>query len=184
LYYYVNGCPSSNVGWDSEFPISALSFYSVENISDTTIDKTRISYFDIFDENGEYTSPDFTIIKGLNKVNIILKGGQSRSFVFDALETMSGIIELSSFLEVTIFPVPIRDNTFSINFQATATLDFTYELFDFTGTRLHKMDYSIIKDHNEDHVISSNTTIPAGILLNKLTFIDGSSISITTLKEN
>ena len=181
LYYYTNDCPDPTPPplYD---PMAALSIYEVENVSDPTIPKIIIRGDQLFDSNGEFTSPALSIDKGLNIINIILKGGANRRFVFENLNPISGELALSNFLDVTIFPVPIHGNSFTINFNASASLDFTYELFDFAGNRLEGIDYSISKDHNENHVISPSVEIPSGILLNKFTFEDGSSFSVTVLK--
>ena len=72
---------------------------------------------------------------------------------------------------------------FIMNIQSGATLDFTFEMFDFQGELLHSTKYSVKQGHNEDHKVISQKPIPRGLLLNRFTFEDGSVLSITTTKD-
>ena len=126
-----------------------------------------------FDENGVFTAPEFTIEKGLNKLLVILKDGTEKYIVYDATETTESDYQLSDFLDVVIYPVPIQGDDFKMNIQCGATLDFSYELFDFQGYLLHSTKYSVKQGHNEDHKVRSDKPVPRGLLLNKFTFSDG-----------
>jgi hypothetical protein len=63
------------------------------------------------------------------------------------------------------------------------TLDFTYELFDFKGNLLHSTKYAVKQGHDEAHLVRSEKPIPRGLVLNRFSFSDGSSFSVTTTKE-
>ena len=184
IFYYTSDCPDGP--GDPPFPepdvLSGLSFMIIENISDPMSPYIEISGDDLFDENGVFTPPSITVEKGLNKITVIEKGGKTNYLVFETLETFESDYVLSNFLSVNIFPVPLVEDDFKMNIQSGATMDFTYELFDFNGNLLHKINYSVKQGHNEDHKVRSDKPIPRGLLLNRFTFKDGSSLSITTTK--
>ncbi|RLD26521.1 MAG: hypothetical protein DRI54_02685 [Bacteroidetes bacterium] len=176
-HFFVYGCESS-----APDALDGLSFMIIDNISNPMSPNIEITGDEFFDDNGEFTPPTFTIEKGLNRMEVIMKGGKSRYIVFESKETIVSEYLLSDLLAVNIFPVPVIGDEFKMNIQSGATLDFTYELFDFNGNLLHKIDYSVKQGHNEDHKVRSDKPIPRGLLLNRFTFKDGSTKSITTSK--
>lgn len=133
LYYYVNECDDGGFTNPIPNPWEELSMIAVKNISDPSISRSMVSHNDIFDDNGNFIPPNFPVNIGLNKVDIIFKGGINRSFVFEATEPIINNWALSNLLDVSIFPVPIQNNSFTINLVANANMEVTYELFDFNG---------------------------------------------------
>jgi len=170
------GTPDSDP-WDD------ISFMTIESISDPGNPMTELEGEDMFNEFGVFTPPPMIIEEGLNRMLVILKGGKSRYVVFESDRTTQSDYSLSNFLDVNIYPVPLQGDEFKINLQASATLDFTYELFDFKGNLVHRTKYDIKQGHNEAHLVRTEKPIPRGLVLNRFSFSDGSSFSVTTTKE-
>lgn len=183
LDYWSNDCVPHipYVTFDFIYPFHSVSYIFVENVSNSEIPNVKIKGDDLFDEVGDFTFPDFPLSKGLNIINVIFRGGGERRVVVEINEDIDGSLNLSNFLDVTIFPVPISENSFFMNLVASTSLNFRYELYDFDQNLIYKMDYKLKVGHDENHLIQPNF-IPEGMLINKFIFEDGSSISITTLK--
>ena len=184
FYYFVTECEDTGGGLpDSVDSSTSATYMTIENISNPTIPYTELTGNDYFDDNGVFNQPIFTINAGLNRMRVITKSGNEKYVVFEAKETLESYYALSNFLDVTIYPVPVVGDAFKMNIQAGATLNFTYEMFDFQGELLHSTKYSVKQGHNEVHKVISQKPIPRGLVLNRFTFEDGSVLSITTTKD-
>ncbi|MCK4663706.1 MAG: hypothetical protein KAT68_12620 [Bacteroidales bacterium] len=137
---------------------------------------------DLFSAEGEFIGPSFQLDAGLYNITFRFNNNSFFNIIADIKEPIINNCELSNFLEPTIFPVPIDGDNFSIKLKATASLIFTYELFDSNGNRIFDEKLSIKKDYDEIFQIQPAGGIPSGILINRFEFKDGSYISITTQK--
>ncbi|MBI4646079.1 MAG: hypothetical protein HY738_05635 [Bacteroidia bacterium] len=131
--------------------------------------------------NGEWKGPEFTLNKSLYSVGIVLKNGKYIPHVFETAAVVQNKNELANMLDINVFPNPLIDKKFNINFKAKATLKVEYRLKGFYGNELHRQTFVIHKDQDITHVINRNN-IPTGLLYHQFLFEDGSQKSLQTIK--
>lgn len=137
---------------------------------------------DLFNQEGEFVGPPLSFQRGLYNVGIQFTDNSYSSVFFERDEIISSNLTQEDFLNVSIFPVPIVDNSFNMNLMATAKLNFTYQLYDSNGNLLFEKDYLIEKDREANDEIVVEGGIPNGVLVNKFIFTDGSELNIQTIK--
>lgn len=108
--------------------------------------------------------------------------GQYFPLIREVSTPLTSSIPLSDFLETTFFPVPVETNEFQVRMKANAKLKFEYILLDHQGNELYRKNFVLQQGHERDHLIRVNEGIPAGLLINKFIFEDGSELNITTMK--
>lgn len=133
----------------------------------------------LYDAEGHYFSPNFTLPEGLASIIIHFENGK-RSTLFIDLESKTQFsIPLSSLVSFNIFPVPIINSSYSVNVQSAATLDFAYSVLDSQGNSFFESKYHIRKNHNENHKIDLLNSLD-GVWIHRFVFEDGSVKTITT----
>ncbi|MGB6037063.1 MAG: hypothetical protein WBG42_12395, partial [Cryomorphaceae bacterium] len=143
-----------------------------------------IPHRDLFDSTGAYTpqGPQY-IEPGLYTLTFKYPDHPAAKIIFENKKRLLNAIPLSSFVQATVFPVPIVDDySFNIHLTTTARSKFRYKLFDFNGNELHNQVVQVPKDHDNNHLVTISNPMPDGILLHRFIFEDGSSFSITTIK--
>lgn len=115
-------------------------------------------------------------------MGIQFKDGNYLPIVLDVTSKENTINNLSNFLSATIYPVPIQENRYSINFNAARDLHFIYILSDFNGNAVYKNEYKIAGGTAESVEIKPEMEIPEGVLTNTFIFDDGSQLSYLTIK--
>ena len=163
--------------------ISNIEYLGIERFGASSDSLIR-TYFhsDLIDSLGNYIQTSNQILEpGLYKMSFKFPLTDLGYIIFENKKRVNSTLPLSSFLDATIFPVPLQDDyKFSINLTTTARSEFTYELLDFNGNLVYTKNFLLEKDHDKDHLIISDVQIPTGLLLNRFIFNDGSSFTITT----
>lgn len=140
---------------------------------------------DFYDESGDFLPFSFTLSPGLHYMYAVLDQETDviPDLFFEVTEPVTIGITYAHMFNFTAFPVPHVEDKFSINMQAAVNLSASYELFDFQGNKIHKAHYNLKQGHNEDHRIVPDEPIPSGLLVHRFTFEDGSTKTLTTMRQ-
>lgn len=160
-------------------PITAISISSVSSYNGQLFNMTAS---DLIDENGDTLNLPIRLNPGLYTFGYQLYDGTYVPLIGEVISDVNATNYLSNYLSVTIFPVPITQNYFNINFNATKDMSFNYQLFDFKGNIIYSRDYKIANGKPETVEIKPEKPIPTGILVNVFRFKDGSQQSILTVR--
>lgn len=174
---------SSGVG--ISWPANVLQVNVVkvgQDNSGSTQEPITLFQSDLFDANGNFIGAPYSMSQGLYNVQYVFSDLSIKSFYLEIPEDMVSTVEDKDFLSYTAYPVPIQDNQFTMSYEATQQLNFTYELRDFNGNLLYSENYKLAKDQVFQDLIAVPDGIPSGILFNTLVFEDGSSIAFQTMK--
>ena len=137
-----------------------------------------IQFFPFTAENGG----GFTLEAGLYNFAFIMKDGTYKPVVVEVDRQVNVTLMLADLLDVNIYPVPITDNTFTVEMVANDDLRFNYQLLDDSGMQLYGESFSLKKDQEWKHAVIVESGIPDGILINRFEFSDGSVKTIQTIK--
>ena len=90
------------------------------------------------------------------------------------------------FLDVLLFPVPIQQNSISMNLSALAKIDFEYILYGPDLRVMHRQSFKLKKDYEGTYLVESGSPgtgiWPTGNYIHQFTFSDGSVKSYVTHK--
>jgi hypothetical protein len=138
----------------------------------------------IFDPNGDFIPFSFSLSPGLYNITIIHAGFDSFFIerIFEIKEPSTFGVTYADHFDFSIYPVPHIDDSFTINMNCSANLNFEYKLFDFSGNILHKSNYNLRKEHDENHFIEPSLPLPSGLLLHRFEFKDNSNKTAITIK--
>jgi hypothetical protein len=167
--------------------IPEITFVSLKNFGaggDSSIFHYTVN--ELIDPAGSIIQPSIDNISlGLYELSFMRKDQGGVNYItFELKEEIDGTIPREDFVTANIYPVPHTNNyEFNINLQATANSRFSYEIFTTYGDLVHRQSFSIPQGHDEDHKIQLQDPLPKGTLINKFTFSDGSSFSITTINQ-
>jgi len=137
---------------------------------------------DLYDENGSIITIPLQLEAGLYCSAVTYENGLILR-TYNELELEYNPNNMSNNLNVTIYPVPILENTFYMNFQTFQDIDFEYTMYDFQGNPLYKSYFYIKEGLTENIQITPEEGIPYGYLVNVFLFPDGSQLSFLTLKQ-
>ena len=167
----------TNDWWQNYYAIS------LTKISGNQSELMNVKISDFFDGDGNRVYVPLALSKGLYSIGIQFKNGAYTTLLTDKKNNdEQSTSDLSSFLSVNIFPVPILENEFSIAFSATKDLEFVYKLYDFNMTLLYKVPIQIRSGEVSTIIVSPENQIPDGMLINSFEFVDGSQSSVVTVK--
>jgi hypothetical protein len=136
----------------------------------------------IYDNNGNWILNGFTLEPGLYWIGIRYEGEPFVHYFREIKETMVNTSLQSNQLTATVFEVPIKGNTFSIHLQATANVEFGYELIDGQGQTLYTSRFKLKQGYDANVAIDPQVSLPDGLLVHRFVFADGSAKTITTIK--
>jgi hypothetical protein len=137
---------------------------------------------DIFDGDGNFTPISFTTPPGLYRLNLFFRDKSVLPLHFDIRQSVNNSLNLSNLLGVTVFPVPLTENTFSLRLSAPVNLNFTYTLRGPDASVLYRSHFELKPDGEKDFFIDPRRDIPAGLITHVFTFADGSVLSVPTLR--
>jgi hypothetical protein len=166
--------------------LTVLEYVSMTRYTPTHVEEifTFIPQVDLFDSTGAYTPQGSqSIDPGLYNLSFKYPNHPPTSIIFENKTRLLSDLPLSSFVDATVYPVPIVDDySFHVHLQSTARSSFRYELYDFQGNLLHFQNVHIPKDHDKHHLVNLSYPLPDGILLHKFLFNDGSHFTVNTIK--
>lgn len=159
----------------------------IESVLITDLDNPStpivINTAELFNANGEFVTPNFTLKASLYSIGISFKNGQYLPIVKEIKKPLVNTFALANLLDVVIFPVPITNEQFEINFKAQAKLKFDYVLTDFNGNELYRKNFVIQEGQDRNHTIKPKENMPLGFLVNRFIFEDGSVKTVQSIKE-
>jgi hypothetical protein len=156
----------------------------ITNLSDQST--TLIYPSEIVNEQGEFSLNAYAFTGNLYRADIMYSNNLSIiPFYFEG--DNSNIAEnhgLSNFLNVTIYPVPVVNNQFTIQMEATKDLRYTYQMLDLNGDIIIQKEFDIRVGEEIDFFNSfdNNLNFTNNIIVNKFTFEDGSTKVIQSIK--
>ncbi len=167
----------------SNSPYSGLSIYQL------TGQGNLVSYLgidDIFTPEGESKNVPIILSAGLYCYIIHFDDGSFVRIIDEHESDSYNPNTMANNFSVTIFPVPITENSFSMNMQASQgfEISFTYVLYDFNGNNIYTTDILIEEGETGTYFVNPDYNIPSGHLVNVFYFTDGSQMSILTVKNN
>lgn len=172
---------ANNIGIGTpEDPIIGINLTSVSG-NNGEIFSLPVS--DLIDIEGNQIIPKIPLSPGLYRIGFQTSLGEYIPIIVEYTSERNTSNNLSNFLTASIFPVPIYENSFSINFTATKDLNFRYILGDFYGNSIYETDFKIASGASETVKINPKQEIPDGILTNTFIFEDGSQLTFITVKQ-
>ncbi len=162
--------------------IIEFQFTNLSNYSGTV----RIPTDSIIQPDSSVSFDNLSLSSGLYRMNIIVDSFSVFPFFFEANQPQNTNSQsLSTFLNVTVFPVPVTNNEFSVQMIGAKRLKYKYTLSDITGQVLLQEPFTI--DENEEIIFSTqidpNLYLPYNMLVNTFTFEDGSTLVIQTIRQ-
>jgi hypothetical protein len=139
---------------------------------------------DLVDANGTPTPPTFTLSEGMYEIVFTVSSGQLFRFFLPVEEKLVSNFSLSSYASLLPYPVPVVQNSFEMNIQSAANLEFQAEVLDLSGNKYFENKYIVKAGHNENHGVKLPSHTPNGLLVVRLLFKDGSQKSVTITKNS
>lgn len=137
---------------------------------------------DLFDADGNFIPVSFTSHPGLYRLNLVFSDKSVLPLHFDIKQPVNNSLNLSNLLGVTVFPVPLTDNTFTLRLSSPVNMAFTYTLHGPDASVLYRSRFELTADNEKDFFIDPRREIPAGLISHRFTFADGSILSVPTLR--
>lgn len=178
----VDGGVSGGTGFNWPESVAAINFTPVSNdpgVSTTTTTYIRSNYFD---NNGNFTGGTFDIPKGLLRLSYNLQNGTNMNHYVYNSDVNTSTLTQSDFVSYVAYPVPVVDNSFNFNLNATQKVDFNLELRNEEGVLVYSNRYSIGKDRTISEVINPENGFENGSYFCKLKFSDNSQINFQIIK--
>ncbi len=167
---------------DAEKPLDALVQFDITNLSKDSAE-VIIHRSDFIDAEGNPSPVTVSLQKGLYLMNVAYVGGDISQHIVEVVKPVTSTMAYSNYLGVTIYPNPIPENSFKMQLTPTANLKVKYELYDNQGTLRYQTTYYLNKDVVSTPTVNLRGTIPAGIMINRFIFEDGSVKTIQTIKQ-
>jgi hypothetical protein len=137
---------------------------------------------DLFDADGNFIPVSFTTNPGLYRLNLVFNDKSILPLHFDIKQPVTNALNLSDLLGVTVFPVPLTQNTFTLRLSSPVNMAFTYTLHGPDASVLYRSRFELTADNEKDFFIDPRRDIPAGLISHRFTFADGSVLSVPTLR--
>lgn len=171
------GSPLNPIWGDELIEIIVYPFMAIEGTTPIILTKDQF-----YNEELEFTGHSISMDEGLYLYELHYDDGSVRTTFFENEEAIDYIWTQEEMVTVTIFPVPIIEDSFEMTLEAIESVSFTYTLLTFDGEVLFTEDYILPAGASETFLITPEIGIPAGELVNNFNFNDGSSKSIITIK--
>lgn len=175
-------CESNVIGNAFEWP-NFVENIIIGSLTDTSMTPINLNKKEIIDNNGNFIFNGLTLNPSFYYVGMQIDNGIYVSSFFEVLDTTFYDLNLSNFLNYNPYPNPITSNVYQIDFEATANVEFVYEVKDNLGKSVFSRSYKLDKDETLNDRIS--LTIPSsytGMLFNTITFTDSSTLQFTMIK--
>jgi hypothetical protein len=172
------GTPPNNSGafvWPEE--LIAVTIKSNDGMTPIVLKEDML-----FDQEGNFIADPIALSRGFYSVGFQFADHSYKTVFFERTTRISSNLTQADFLNVNIYEVPVEDDDFHLQLEATATLKFTYSLYDAQANLLFEEGYVMEKDSNINELIEVGNGIPSGVLINKFRFSDGSEKTIQTIK--
>ena len=123
--------------------------------------------------------PRTELSAGLYQYMIILDDGRIMNVFQEVDQSLLLNADFANFTHINIYPVPVKDETFAVDFDLAAPMDITMSIINNTGTPYLAETLSFELAGRNKHVVKMQTPWPAGIYHAIFQFSDGSTTSRT-----
>ncbi len=174
-------------GDDNDWPwASIIDNISIVQLSSNKELRETISSTDLIDENNNITAPQFNLEKGIYSISYEFEDNSFAYSILDIKDRTHCSMEIKDFFDISIYPVPINNESFNINISSEITEEIEYNLYDKDGNLLYSQTISFNpKSHDRDNYtfnVSPLIHLPEGVLVNQFIFSDNSVKTIETIK--
>jgi hypothetical protein len=181
VFDYLNAIQEclGNTGFSQWYEdIEEVSIYQI--LGGNTTQPIDIYASALFNENGEFDSPQISLLPGL--YSIALKStdnGLYLPLIEEIKEPLNSSIPMSSLFSATLYPNPIIENFVDIDMTSQAKMAVDFLITDLNGSEYTKRKLFLEKDQNQNVRISIDQieSLPTGTLICTFIFQDGSSQS-------
>jgi hypothetical protein len=120
---------------------------------------------------------------GLYEFVIILDDGRLMSIFQEVKESLTLTADFSSFTNITVYPVPVNDRYFAVDFDAQTPMNITMTVINNMGVNYYTKELEFELAGRNKHVVRMNEQWPAGLYHARFQFRDGSMQSRSFLVE-
>ena len=175
----------TSISWWPGDSISSIQIYRVDRQYDTSFHKPFTIYRDsLINKNGDMSEINFTTDAGLyNLVLNIENTSVNIPYLFEVTKKMThySIENLCDQIEITIFPVPIENNTFTTRIRSEINLIINYKVIDEQG-HIHYQKRHDIRENQTHDIIINDVNLPNGLIFHTFEIDNNCSRTITTIK--
>ena len=179
----ISDCINDEEDNDWPWPVNIIDI-SIYRLSGEATQVIRLDESDIIDENGNIIAPDFILDDGLYSIGFNFEDRSHSYSIMELEKKMNNSLDLADFFEISIFPVPIKDECFFADINGSMNDIITYNLYNDQGKLIHseKIKFYNTGDKTFRVKIDPDLDISEGILINEFVFSDNSTISIQSIK--
>lgn len=179
---YLGNCEGGSVGSGFTWP-ELVNNFTIFSMTDSTSSPIIISKDSVLNKDGDLVFNGFNTYPGLYYVGLELSDGIYISSYFEKNDTTFQNLTQSNFLNYNPYPNPITSNVYHIDFEATANVEYVYEVKNNLGKSVFSRSYKLDKDETlNDRISLSIPSNYTGMLFNTITFTDGSALQFTMIK--
>tara|TARA_R110002050_G_scaffold162939_2_gene292862 strand:+ start:1264 stop:2862 length:1599 start_codon:yes stop_codon:yes gene_type:complete len=175
---------SSALNTSNTYRLTASDIVLFDILDLATNTRTVIDPSTIEDANGKLSLANYSFTGGLYRANIMYQNNmQTIPFYFEGDNSQTASNGLSNFLNVTIYPVPVINNNFTLSMTASKNLVYTYQMLDMNGNIYTEKQFEVangevVKFFND---YDPNIAFINSIIVNKFIFEDGSTLVIQSI---
>lgn len=163
---------------------SEFIFFDIRKVGDPSF-SLYLSASELLQSDNSLSLSGYAFSEGLYKMNVYFSNNVLYPVCFESFGSGSvATNSLSNYLITNLFPVPVTGTSFTAKFQGQKSMSFVYELYNSSGDLLDQKNFDIQNGeeiiYNVDADISNIAA--GGLLVNKLTFEDGSTNTIQIIK--
>ncbi|MNU60175.1 hypothetical protein D3C71_493580 [compost metagenome] len=122
-----------------------------------------------------------SIPAGLYEVNVFSNIGKVIPLYIDVKYAIP-FSPLKNYATVSIAPNPIISNDLTVNIKNKKTGNISVKLYDINGNLLHTNSFKMTQKEVTKHYDISSYTLPSNQIIVKVSFLDGSFISVTGIR--
>lgn len=156
---------------------------TIVSMSDSTTSPIEINYDAFYDKDGNYIFEGFNFSPGLYYLGLQTTNGAYINNFFERTDSSFQNLYMADFINYNPYPNPLVSTDYQIDFEATCNLEFTYEVKNSSGSTVFSRSYKLDKGEQlHDRIYLSIPSYYTGLLYNKFTFTDNSTIQFTMVK--
>ena len=159
----------------------SVAFIQIKDLNNPANSPIMIDVPSLYNDDGSFNGYNLNLAPSLYSFGFMFKHNGYWAKIGEFQNTTNLSLTQADMVNISVYPTPITNNRFEIETVGNATVQFVYELHDFSGELILNKDMSIRKDHEKVTSIEADN-IPEGLLLHKFIFEDGSTQTIQTIK--
>lgn len=155
---------------------------TISQLSGTENQILNLSMDDLLDNDNQPIEIPLNLENGLYFIAIQFADGSIYPIIDDKNGQEYNSNNMSNNLNVNIFPVPIEEDYFNMTLTAIQSVQFEYTLYTFGGEPIYSSEFIVENGNSETVQIQPEGGLPTGYYLNLFKFVDGSQMSILSVK--